>query len=361
MIAITAQAFPPASGGIQNLMAGLAEHIAKAGHDTLVFADGKPDAQDARLPYKIRRFAGLKPLRRVLKARAIKATPGITALYADSWKSLERLPNRLPYPVIVYAHGNEYPEDGRKAARIRAALSKATHMIVVSEETRGRSAPMVPSGLPVTTIHPPVYPHTPATETDHARIAEMWPSSGPRLVTLSRLIDWKGIDQAIRAVAAVRAAHPGLQMLIGGTGDDLDRLQGIVAEHDLADVVKFIGRIEGGAKTALLESADIFLQPGRSVNGQREGFGITYLEAALAGLPTISGNAGGAPEALRHGETGFVVDGTDLSEVTNALSQLLTNEALRHQMGAAGRAHGQAALWQNQIGDILKLAAPMES
>lgn len=361
MIAISAQAFPPSSGGIQNLMAGLAEHIALAGHDTLVFADGKSAPDDAQFPYKIKRFSGFKPLRRMMKARAIQRTSGITALYADSWKSLEKLPNGLPYPVIVYAHGNEYPEDGSKVARIRAALSKATQMIVVSDETRARSAPMVPPGLPVTTIHPPVYPHEPATKVDRARVEALWPKTGPRLVTLSRLIDWKGIDQAILAVAAMRAQQPDVQMLIGGTGDDRGRLEYIVSEHNLGDAVKFIGRIEGGAKTALLESADIFLQPGRSVDGQREGFGITYLEAALAGLPTISGNAGGAPEASRHGETGFVVDGTQLDQVVNALTQLLTNPVLCQQMSDAGRAHGTASLWENQIGHILKLAEPMET
>jgi phosphatidylinositol alpha-1,6-mannosyltransferase len=69
-----------------------------------------------------------------------------------------------------------------------------------------------------------------------------------------------------------------------------------------------------------------------------EGLGIVYLEAAACGLPVVGGASGGAPDALRDNETGFLVDGRDVGAVADRLIALLTDDALRKRMGAAGRA-----------------------
>jgi phosphatidylinositol alpha-1,6-mannosyltransferase len=69
-----------------------------------------------------------------------------------------------------------------------------------------------------------------------------------------------------------------------------------------------------------------------------EGLGIVYLEASATGLPVVCGDSGGAPDAVREGETGFVVPGRDVSAVADRLGQLLRDDALRSRMGAAGRA-----------------------
>jgi phosphatidylinositol alpha-1,6-mannosyltransferase len=69
-----------------------------------------------------------------------------------------------------------------------------------------------------------------------------------------------------------------------------------------------------------------------------EGLGIVYLEASACGLPVIAGDSGGAPEAVRDGETGFVVGGADRSALADRLITLLGDSALRGRMGVAGRA-----------------------
>ena len=69
-----------------------------------------------------------------------------------------------------------------------------------------------------------------------------------------------------------------------------------------------------------------------------EGLGIVYLEASAVGLPVLAGDSGGAPDAVRDGETGYVVGGTDVGAVARRLTLLLTDADLRVQMGAAGRA-----------------------
>ena len=68
-----------------------------------------------------------------------------------------------------------------------------------------------------------------------------------------------------------------------------------------------------------------------------EGLGIVFLEASAMGLPVVAGNSGGAPEAVRAGETGVVVDGRDVPAVARAVTGLLTDRARSMRWGEAGR------------------------
>ncbi len=345
-------------------MSALAHFSVGAGEAVHVFADGDKAAAhydtQTQTPYRVTRFSGLKPLRRRVKGAAVgKAVDAQDYIVADSWKSLEHLPQGLTAPVIAYAHGNEYPRESRggyaKQNRIKKALSKASHLIAVSHETAARTAPFLPDGLTPTIIHPPVEPVAPISEADTTYAEALWPNGAVRLLALCRLIEWKGIDQAIRALAQLRSKGVDAQLVIAGIGNDRPRLEALISELSLTDRTRFAGRVEGGRKSALFESADIFMQPGRKVGDQCEGYGITYIEAALHGLPCVSGNAGGAPDAVIDGETGFVVDASEIKPVTEALHKLITDKKQRARMSKAARAHGQAALWPKQISRILAL------
>ncbi len=360
MILILAQAYPPSSGGIQTLMEGLADQIGRRGHAVCVLADGGSAARayDADRPGgpRVMRFDGPRPWRRWRKRRAmarVVAGGRVRAIFADSWKSLEVLSVRPGIPTAVYAHGNEYPTDGRKHARIRAALGRADRLIAVSADTRARAAAFLPPDLAVSVIHPPLHPLAPVAAGDAAFAAAAWAGAPVRLLALARLTPLKGIDQAIRALPAIRDTAGGAVLVVAGEGEDQGRLAALARELGVADAVRFVGRVEGGRKAALLGSATLFLQPGRRVGNQCEGFGITYLEAALAGVPQISGRDGGAPEAIRPGETGLVVDGTDTAAIVAAARAILGDPARHAAMAAASRRHGAAALWSRRIDDIL--------
>jgi phosphatidylinositol alpha-1,6-mannosyltransferase len=68
------------------------------------------------------------------------------------------------------------------------------------------------------------------------------------------------------------------------------------------------------------------------------GLGIVYLEASATGLPVVAGDSGGAPDAVREGETGFVVGGRDVAVIADRVARLLEDSSLASRMGAAGRA-----------------------
>src|SRR3954453_14257576 len=77
--------------------------------------------------------------------------------------------------------------------------------------------------------------------------------------------------------------------------------------------------------------------PTRAAGLDVEGLGIVYLEASATALPVVAGDSGGAPEAVREGETGFVVGGRDVAALTDRLVQLLSDAELRRRLGSAGR------------------------
>ena len=372
MILISTQAFPPSSGGIQTLMAGLAQAAARL-ETVLVLADGKSDARDfdksANVPYDVQRFAGLKPLRRRKKAQAIETicqTHNVSQIICDSWKSAELLSENIKIPVLAYAHGNEYPlgaQGVKKKTRIAKALRRINHLIAVSHPTAKRVEVFRPQqNGPELHVRPnPISTPAPASQEDKDYAQSLWAKIGTsendkRLLCLARLIDWKGMDTAIEALKELRGEGRGAKLIIAGTGPDDARLKALSVQHELENHLLFAGRVEGGRKSALFESADIYMQAGRRVGDQCEGFGITYIEAGLHGLPSIAGREGGAPDAVQHGQTGLVVNGAVQEEVTKAVRQLIDEPALAHQMGVAAQSYARELLWDKQIGQILNLA-----
>lgn len=365
MILILAQAYPPVSGGIQTLMEGLADALARR-EPTTVLADGGAaaraydKARAAPALLTVERFGGPRPLRRWFKRRRVAAlAPTMRAVFADSWKSLEALPP-LPasVPVVAFGHGNEYPEDGRKRDRIRAALARATALALVSRDTYQRARPFFEGVTQPYLIHPPIHPLPAATPQDCAWAAAQWRGPGPRLLSLSRLIGFKGVDTTLRVFARLRQDFPGLELVVAGAGPLEEELKKLASALWVSDLVNFVGRVEGGRKTALMHSAHLYMQPGRVADGEREGFGLTYLEAGLAGLPSISGDAGGAPDAVDHGKTGLVVDGTDLDETIDVTRAILADANMRMVLADGARKKSAHGVWDVKIAEYLALIDP---
>lgn len=164
------------------------------------------------------------------------------------------------------------------------------------------------------------------------------PGGAPLVVCVSRLVPRKGMDVLVAAASLLAHRHPGLVVLIAGAGRDRTRLEGLVKATGAP--VRFLGRVADAVLPSLVGCADAFAMPCRSRwrNLEQEGFGIVLLEAAACGVPQVTGDTGGAAEAVTHGETGFVVrDPRDPYPVADALDALLGDGALRARMGEAAR------------------------
>ena len=176
---------------------------------------------------------------------------------------------------------------------------------------------------------------------------------GSRVAMLGRL-DWmKGMDLAIRAVAAV----PESRLVIAGPDHAGLRpaLEGLARETGAAGRVGFAGMVEGDAKWAFLAAADLVLVP-----SLRESFGITVAEALAVGTPVVATEGVGASGIVRRIDPANVVERSP-EALAAAIRRLLQDEALRAATGAAGktlmqRDYGWAAVAARTIalyGDIV--------
>ena len=140
----------------------------------------------------------------------------------------------------------------------------------------------------------------------------------------------KGMDTLIAAMPAIKAAIANAHLSIVGGGDDLPRLQALANKLAVNGSVSFLGQVDDATLHRLYESCDVFAMPSR-----QEGFGIVYLEAMVRGKPCLGGAHGGAPEVVRHGETGFVVPFGDVESLAEHAIRLARDPQLRQRMGNA--------------------------
>jgi phosphatidylinositol alpha-1,6-mannosyltransferase len=158
------------------------------------------------------------------------------------------------------------------------------------------------------------------------------------LLSVGRLQRRKGYDMAIAALHSLQPVLPRLRYVIVGDGEHRVQLEASVAERGLGDRVFFAGAVPESELPSYYAACDMFLMPNRVDDGDVEGFGMVFLEAAASGKPVIGGRSGGVPEALEDGATGFLVEGTEIAAVAAAIRRLASSARLRRQMGDAGRA-----------------------
>jgi phosphatidyl-myo-inositol dimannoside synthase len=162
----------------------------------------------------------------------------------------------------------------------------------------------------------------------------------PVIVCVSRLVPRKGQDMLIRALPAIRRRVPGAALLIVSGGPSRDKLQALARAEGVESDVVFTGSVRWEELPAHYAAGDVFAMPCRTRGAglDVEGLGIVYLEASATGLPVLAGDSGGAPDAVREGETGFVVGGSDVPAIAGRLTELLADPDRARVMGAAGRA-----------------------
>lgn len=152
------------------------------------------------------------------------------------------------------------------------------------------------------------------------------------VIMLGRLLRQKGILEFLEVARRIRKTHPDVRFLWAGE-EDLVHPDAVSGQWLQAqDGVEFLGRLSD--VVPVLSEADLMLFP----SYYREGLPRVVLEAAAMGLPVVGFDVPGVREAVRNGETGFLVPKGDLDSLTQYVKKLLEDEVLRLQMGREARA-----------------------
>jgi phosphatidyl-myo-inositol dimannoside synthase len=258
---------------------------------------------------------------------------------------------RLGIPYLLYVNGGDLLRERSKASRLskragtRRIMGGAAGIVATSSwvaELAGEvmQAVGIESMPPVAACDLGTDPVAFHLSRDTGTLRAQWGvDSAPIMLTVARLVPHKGQDSVIRALAALRDEFPDLRYVIVGEGPDEPRLKLLARELGVTDRIVFAGLLPDNELAEAYATATIYVglsRIDREINA--EGFGISYLEAAASGIPSVAGDSGGVRSAVRDGETGIVVPPLDYAAIAAAIASLLRDDALRSAMGRAGRA-----------------------
>ena len=344
--------FGPRAGGIETFVIGLLERVPRG--EVLVYTSTQENSENfdqlLREKYEVQiirdRAKILLPtprvvrnLRKVIRQRNLETIWfGAAAPLGFSARWLRKAGATH---IVALTHGHEvwwskiWPFSWAMK-EIARSVDIATYL---GEFTRSAIAPRFSDPRKLIKIAPGI-------DTEHFKprnVENLRKSLGldnrPTIVCVGRLVHRKGQDRLVEAMPAILKRFPDAALVFVGEGPHRAHLEKLVKVKKVEKFVQFIGRIQYINLPEYIAIGDIFAMPSRSrfFGLEVEGLGIVYLEASACGLPVIGGDSGGAPDAVKHGETGFVVDGNDVEAITHRIIQLLADKKLRDEMGSAGR------------------------
>ncbi len=374
MIIITTQCFAPKIGGIESLMTGMAEAMTKTGEEVLVLADGYNQVKDQDKKYKIIRFSGWKPLRRLKKAIYLEKVckkKKVSAIYADSWKSVEYV-SKKNKKILVLAHGTEIPKQywtlmldllRFKRNRIKNSYRDVYKIIANSSYTRDlmQASLKIDTSL-IEVIHPgiDVYDDFISNE-DRKNVANIIGNNSPIITTLARVEERKGHKFILTAIKEIKNKFPNILYLIAGKGPYLDDIKILTKKMNIEKNVKFLGWITEPEKSLILKKSDLFVMTPTRVGESIEGFGMAYIDASFHGVASIGSDSGGISDAIIHNKTGMICESGNQEMITKCILMLLENKKLREKMGFNGRVRAtENYAWEKKIKEYLSASSPSD-
>ena len=156
------------------------------------------------------------------------------------------------------------------------------------------------------------------------------------VLSVGRLIDWKGTIHLINAMPDVIRHYPDTQLLIAGSGPEQDTLIQKVRELDLENNVTFLGIVPNEELSSYYHSADVFVLPSINKDGKTEALGVVLLEAMASGCPVIGSNVGGIPDIIADGENGFLVPEQRPDVLAERIVQMLSEDVLKEKFRKNG-------------------------
>lgn len=210
---------------------------------------------------------------------------------------------------------------------------------------------VIPNGVDVETFSAPL----PAERRAALRAALGGGTDALYLVTTSRLVYKNGIDSVIGALSAL-SRERNIHFVVYGTGPEEADLRETASLCGVSDRVHFMGHLDHQDIPQALKTCDIFIRASRS-----EGMGNSFVEAMVAGLPTIGTPVGGIPDVITDGETGFLTTKPHVEGVRLVLERMLENPANMEKIAKEGQRFASAQFaWDRIVGEMRsKVFAPL--
>lgn len=169
------------------------------------------------------------------------------------------------------------------------------------------------------------------------------------LLYLGRLKNYKNLDMLLELMGNLMAKGRGVRLLVGGTGDDEQRLKRKAADMGLSDRVEFLGFVPEEMKVNLFRRATLLVNPSR-----KEGWGITSIEANACGTAVVANGAPGLRDSVQHGQTGLLCRENDPVDLTRCVEELLDDREYRSALEHGGIAWANSFSWDRSAEKVEK-------
>lgn len=340
----------PRAGGAETHLHEVFGRLASRGHEVTLLCSGWPGlASEAVLdgmrvhrvggrhsfllraaPFARRRFAGqrfdllVEDLNKVPLFTPTWRVAPVVLLVHHLFGPVAFQEASLPFALATWLL--ERPLGAVYRGRPAVAVSESTRQDLVARGLRPDDVAVIPNGVDVERLAPdPAIPRYP----------------DPALLYLGRLQRYKRVDLILQAVARLRERGTAVQLRVAGRGEAEAELRALAERLALGpDAVSFEGFVSEDRKLELMRRSWIHV-----LTSPKEGWGITNLEAAACGTPTVASDAPGLRDSVRHGETGFLVPHGDVDALAERLAQLVSDRGLRARMGAAARGFAETLTW----------------
>jgi len=246
------------------------------------------------------------------------------------------LAKKLGVPFLVTFHGYdatitpEFAPDWRHRLFIRqrsVLAQRAAKFVAVSKYIKSR---LLDQGFP----EEKVVVHYIGVDTDFFR-ADASVAREPIVLFVGRLVEKKGCEYLLRAMARVQAACPDVRLVVIGEGPLRTKLERLAQQN--CPNTTFLGAKPPKDVREWMNRASVFCVPSTTANnGDQEGFGLVFAEAQAMGLPVVSFASAGVPEAVANGSTGFLVPERDEEGLARNITMLFTDSYVWQRCSAAG-------------------------
>ncbi len=349
--------FPPNEGGVARYLRALCEHI----KDRIeVLSDPHPawSTFDLTSGYPIFRAPLLG---RFLWPRWLKTTwylwtyrsrysliltSHILPIGSAAW--LAKKFTSTPYVVFVHGMDIRLATSSSRKKRLATKVLKGARLVVANSQALAREVAR-DFGIAEVLVVYPCISQAPTTTG-----VPLPPSNRFTLLTVSRLVERKGHAHVLNALAHLRGTGDLTDFVyhIVGEGPMEASLRSMIETLNLGNHVVLHGRVGDEERQRLYQESDVFVMPVSQNPRDKEGFGLVYIEAAAAGLPSIATRVEGVDEAVIDGQTGILLDSQNEQHLASAIATLAKNTEFRRQLSLLAREHAKTFTCQNQLSKL---------